>query len=57
MIAKGENTSELSITTRGGQIVFLEIGVGLGAFTNRAHLYEVDPKEGKAAVMQTRLVK
>ena len=56
IVAKGENTSELVVETVGGQILFVELGVGLGAFTNRAHLFQVEAEAGRAAVMQTRLV-
>lgn len=56
IVAKGENTSELEVETVGGQIVFVELGVGLGAFTNRAHLIQVEAEAGRAAVLQTRLV-
>lgn len=57
IVAQGENTDELTVETDGGEIVFVELGVGLGAFTNRANLFQVEPEAGKAAVVKTRLVK
>ena len=56
VVAKGENTAELVVDTAAGDLVFIEIGVGLGVFTNRARLYQVEPQTGRAAVMGTRLV-
>ncbi|MEO1081760.1 MAG: DUF2846 domain-containing protein [Pseudomonadota bacterium] len=57
IVAKGENTDELTVETVSGEIVFVELGVGLGAFTNRANLFQVESEDGKAAVLQTRLVR
>ena len=54
--AKGENTDELGVETVGGEIVFVEIGVGLGVIANRAKLAEVDPERGREAVRKTRPV-
>ncbi|MEM1404073.1 MAG: DUF2846 domain-containing protein [Pseudomonadota bacterium] len=57
IIAKGENTDELVVDAQAGENVFVQLGVGLGAFTNRANLILMDEKQGKAAVAKTRLLK
>ncbi len=55
--AKAENTDDLVIEAGAGEVVFVEVGVGLGAFTNRANLMLAEPERGKAAVSEARLVK
>ena len=57
IVAKGENTDELVVDAKAGENVFVQLGVGLGAFTNRANLILMDQDQGMEAVRGTRLLK
>ncbi len=56
VVAKGENSDEVSFEAEAGENVFIQIGVGLGVVTNRARLMMMDEKAGREAVVNTRLV-
>lgn len=57
IIASGENTEKLEVTTEAGKNYFLWLEIRLGAFTNRGHLHLVTMEEGKKGVMESKLVK
>lgn len=57
IVAKGENTDELVVDAKAGENVFVQLGVGLGAFTNRANLILMDQDQGMEAIRGTRLLK
>ena len=57
IIARGENTETLEITTEAGENYFVWLEIRLGAFTNHGHLHLVSMDEGKKGVMESRLVK
>ena len=57
IVAKGENTDELVVNAKAGENLFVQLGVGLGAFTNRANLILMDEDQGMEAVRGTRLLK
>ena len=57
IVASGENTEKLEVTTESGKNYFVWLEIRLGAFTNRGHLHLVTMEEGKKGVMESKLVK
>ncbi len=56
IIAHAENTDEIELITVAGKNHFIWLEARIGVVINRAHLHSVNEKNGRAGVMECRLV-
>ena len=57
VVASGENTEKLEVTTEAGKNYFVWLEIRFGVVTNRGHLHLVPKEEGEKGVLDSKLVK